>query len=199
MGVGVVIGPLVGGWLSADSLSRPFLAALRKTLFGRAGMLLLLVCLLSFGLTSFQAVGGLYVVDKFGFDTKQVGTVWMVMGAVTILVQGGLAGPLTRRLGELPLIYAGLVGGAVGFLGMSLAVGYPSTLVALSMGLNSAANSLGRVAGPIWAGYLYVVNIEYPYVSGAGVLLAGLLFCIVWLRPVPREGAAIRTPARRSS
>jgi DHA1 family multidrug resistance protein-like MFS transporter len=123
MGVGTVVGPLVGGWLSADSLSLPFLVgagiafvalllvlfalpeshkphgagsgqaqpgrrALWRTVLGPAGMLLLLICLVSFALTSVQGVTGLYVVDKFDFSTKQVGAVWMVMGGVTILVQG---------------------------------------------------------------------------------------------------------------
>jgi DHA1 family multidrug resistance protein-like MFS transporter len=210
MGVGTVVGPLVGGWLSADSLSLPFLVgagiayialllvlfalpeshkphgagsgqaqpgrrALWRTVLGPAGMLLLLICLDSFALTSVQGVTGLYVVDKFDFSTKQVGAVWMVMGGVTILVQGLLAGPLTRRFGELPLIYVGLLGSALGYLAMSLAAGYLTTLLAVGfftlslsvmgpplnayvsafagehqgtiMGLNSAAASLGKVAG----------------------------------------------------
>lgn len=245
MGVGTVVGPLAGGWLSANSLSLPFLigsgiafvalllvlvllpeslapraagggrtlptrAALFTTLVGPAGVLLLLVCLLGFGMANVQGVTGLYVVDKFSFNTKQVGTVWMVMGGVTILVQGLLTGPLTKRLGEVPLIYAGLAGGALGFLGMSLAVDYVTTLLALGfftlslalmgpalnaylstfagehqgtvMGLNSAATSLGRVVGPLWAGYLYEVNLEYPYFSGAGALILGLAVCAWGMR-----------------
>jgi DHA1 family multidrug resistance protein-like MFS transporter len=238
MGVGIVVGPLLGGLLSADSLSLPFFVgaglalaafvlvililpeshsgqpaagnqaslareAIRGTFLSPAGILLLLIFVMSFGLTGFEGITGLYVVDKFGFDTRQVGTIWMVMGAMLILVQGVLVGPLTKRLGERPLILAGLAAGAVGFAGMSLAVDYLTTLLAVAlftlalaligpalnaylstfagenqgtvMGLNSAATSLGKVAGPLWAGYIYEVNIEYPYLSGAGTLLLGLL------------------------
>jgi predicted MFS family arabinose efflux permease len=50
------------------------------------------------------------------------------------------------------------------------------------MGLNSAANSLGRVVGPLWGGYLYDLNIEYPFFSGAASLLIGLLLSIIGLR-----------------
>jgi DHA1 family multidrug resistance protein-like MFS transporter len=189
-------------------------------------MLLLLVFMMSFGLTSFQGITGLYVVDKFDFNTKQVGAIWMVMGAVLILVQGLLTGPLTRRFGDLPLISAGLAGGAIGFLGMSLAVDALTTLLAVGlftaalalvgpalnailsthagehqgtvMGLNSAASSMGRVVGPLWAGYLYEVDIDYPYFSGSAALVLSLAVCYAVMRaarrgpqPLPAEGSAL--------
>jgi hypothetical protein len=59
---------------------------------------------------------GLYVVDKFAFDTTQVGMIWMVMGGVMIVAQGVLVGPLTKKLGDLNLIRIGLLGGALGFV-----------------------------------------------------------------------------------
>ncbi len=238
MGVGIVVGPLLGGFLSTDSLSLPFfigaglafvafllvivilpesrvsqpaaykqarlsLEMLRQTFLSPVGILLLLIFVMSFGLTSFQGITGLYVIDKFAFDTKQVGAIWMVMGGMLIVVQGTVIGPLTKRFGESFLIRAGLIGGALGFIAMSLAVGYVTTLLALGfftvalaligpalnahisrfagehqgsiMGLNSAATSLGRVIGPLWAGYLYEINIEFPYLSGAAALVLGLL------------------------
>jgi DHA1 family multidrug resistance protein-like MFS transporter len=238
MGVGIVIGPILGGFLSTDSLSFPFFIGaglafaafllvililpesrgtqsvtneqtrmtfetLRQTFLSPVGILLLLIFVMSFGLTSFQGITGLYVIDKFAFDTKQVGAIWMVMGGMLIVVQGALTGPLTKRFGEAFLIRAGLAGGALGFIAMSLATGYVTTLLALGfftialamigpalnahisrfagerqgtvMGLNSAATSLGRVIGPLWAGYLYEVNIEFPYFSGAAALILGLL------------------------
>jgi DHA1 family multidrug resistance protein-like MFS transporter len=238
MGVGVVVGPLVGGLLSTHSLSLPFFVgagmafvafllvifvlpesharqaaarqkplldrvALRQTFLSPAGIVLLLIFIMSFGMTSFQGIMGLYVVDKFSFDTRQVGAIWMVMGSMLILIQGWLTGPLTRRFGELPLIFAGLAAGALGFFGLSMAYDYLTTLLAVGfftlalaligpalnaylssfagdqqgtlMGLNSAATSLGKVVGPLWAGYLYEINIEYPFFSGAAALFLSLL------------------------
>jgi DHA1 family multidrug resistance protein-like MFS transporter len=245
MGIGIVIGPLLGGFLSTDSLSLPFfigaglafaafmlvisilpesrvpqpaaykrisvnIGTLRKTFLSPVGILLLLIFVMSFGLTSFQGITGLYVVDKFSFNTKQVGAIWMVMGGMLIVVQGTLTAPLTKRFGESFLIRAGLIGGALGFVAMSLAVNYVTTLIALGfftlalaligpalnayishfagerqgtvMGLNSAATSLGRVIGPLWAGYLYEINIEFPYLSGAAALVLGLLVSFVGLQ-----------------
>ena len=179
---------------------------LRRVLASPAGLLLLLIFIMSFGLANFQGVIGLYAVDKFSFSTGQVGALWMVIGAVLLLGQGGLAGPLTQRFGELPLIRAGLAGGAAGFLLISLAVGFTTLLLALGfftlalaligpalnsyisrfsgehqgalMGLNSAATSLGRVVGPLLAGPLYDLNMAYPLWSGAGTLLLGTLLAV---------------------
>ena len=255
VGVGVILGPLLGGMLSTNSLSLPFFigsalafialllvifllpeskpTSLRtkegvplnelsatprrrvldiylRIFFSPAGVLLLLVFIMSFGMTNFQGMIGLYVVDKFAFNTRQVGSVWMLMGLILILAQGVLVGPLTKKLGDLAIIRVGLLGGTIGFVLVALAVDYTTTLLALGffilslaligpalnsylsgfagenqgtvMGLNSAANSLGRVVGPLWGGYLYDINIEYPFFSGAASLLVGLLVSLVGLR-----------------
>ena len=183
---------------------------LRRVFISPAGLLLLLIFIMSFGLANFQGIIGLYAVDKFGFHTGQIGLLWMVIGAVLILGQGGLTGPLTRRFGELPLICAGLAGGAVGFMLISLAVNFTTLLLALGfftlslaligpalnahisqfaeghqgtlMGLNSACSSLGRVAGPLLAGPLFDRNLEYPLWSGSVTLLLGTVMSIYLLR-----------------
>jgi predicted MFS family arabinose efflux permease len=157
------------------------------------------------------------VVDKFAFNTKQVGAVWMVMGFIMIIAQGVLVGPLTRKLGDLTLIKMGLFGGAIGFVLVAFAVDYLTTLLALGffilalaligpalnsyisnfagehqgtvMGLNSAATSLGRVIGPLWGGYLYDLDIAYPFFSGAATLTLGLLLSLISLRGQARPQA----------
>jgi hypothetical protein len=51
------------------------------------------------------------------------------------------------------------------------------------MGMNSAMTSLGRVVGPLWGGYIYDINIEYPFFSGAATLLLGWLVTLYALSP----------------
>ena len=258
-GIGVVLGPLMGGLLSKDSLSLPFfvgsgLAALAlllvifllpeskpaspstgdlppsieknlppkplrtrdmylRVFFSPVGLLLLLIFIMSFGMTNFQGMIGLYVVDKLDFTTTQVGSLWVVMGAMLIIVQGVLVGALTEKFGDLNLIKAGLLGGALGFVFVAFAWNYISTLLALGffilalaligpalnshisnfagehqgtvMGLNSASTSLGKVLGPLWGGFIYDINIEYPFFSGAATLLLGLLVSLIGFRKQP--------------
>jgi MFS transporter, DHA1 family, multidrug resistance protein len=178
-----------------------------RILRGPAGILLLLTFIMSFGMTNFQGMIGLYAIDKFAFNTKQVGAIWMVMGGVLILGQGVLVGPLSKRFGDLTLIRSGLLGGAVGFVLVALAVDYITMLLALGlfvlalaligpalnscisnfageqqgsvMGLNSAATSLGRVVGPLWGGYIYDININDPFFSGAVTFLLGVLVSLI--------------------
>jgi DHA1 family multidrug resistance protein-like MFS transporter len=250
MGVGVVIGPLLGGLLSEQSLALPFFVgsaaalvalflvllilpeshasrpasdpgtpwnwrSVREVVLSPAGVLLLLIFIIAFGLAGFQGIIGLYVIDQLGFITSQVGYLWMVMGAVMILVQGVLIGPLTKRLGEVTLIRLGLLGSAVGyglillageFISLLLAVGFLTLALALVgptlnarlslyarehlgalMGLNSTATSLGRVTGPLLAGPLFDLNLSYPFLSGIGVLLIGFLVSLVGLRDDQRH------------
>jgi DHA1 family multidrug resistance protein-like MFS transporter len=251
VGVGVILGPLMGGLLSTDSLSLPFfigsglafLALLLvifllpeshvsksdngkqasptreiylRILLSPAGILLLLIFIMSFGMTNFQGMIGLYVVDKLAFDTTQVGTIWMLMGGILILAQGGLVGPLTKKFGDLNLIKVGLLGGSIGFVLVALAMNYITVMLALGffilslaligpalnsyisnfagesqgtvMGLNSAMTSLGRVVGPLWGGTIYDINIEYPFYSGAVTLLLGLMVSLIGLKSQPPAG-----------
>jgi DHA1 family multidrug resistance protein-like MFS transporter len=178
-----------------------------RLLFSSAGILLLLIFVMSFGMSNFQGMIGLYVVDKLNFATTQVGSLWMVMGAMLIIVQGALVGVLTEKFGDLNLIKAGLMGGALGFVLVAVAWNYLTALLALGffilalaligpalnsyisnfanehqgtvMGLNSSFTSLGKVLGPLWGGYIYDINIEYPFFSGAAALLIGLLVSVI--------------------
>lgn len=250
VGLGVVLGPMLGGLLSTDSLSLPFFIGsglallallfvylflpethpsqssektqkaenfwrwpvLKKILFSPAGMLLFLVFIMSFGMTNFQNISGLYVVDKFQFDTRQVGAIWMVAGGVMLVGQGVLTGLLAKYVGEVMVVRLGLLLGALGFAALLLANGFVSILVlsgifmlavaligpALNaylssfggehqgalMGLNMAFASLGRVFGPLWAGFIYDINIAYPFASGAVILFAGFVFSLLGLRAV---------------
>jgi len=66
-----------------------------------------------------------------------------------------------------------------------------------AMGLNNSFNSLGRVAGPIWAGFAFDWNYNLPYLSGALVMFLGFLAGLAW---VSQEGAAApRAEAQRQT
>ncbi len=248
IGVGVVLGPLLSGFLSTSSLSLPFFVgsglaalalvliylllpesrlahsrepaapsqsfwhreALKQVLLGPVGVLMLLIFIIAFAMTNFQGIIGLYVVEKFDFNTRQVGAIWMVLGAVMIVGQGALSDPLAKRFGEVAVIRSALLVGSIGFITLLLAQGFVPMLCATAffllavalispaltgyistfseenqgamMGMNTAFASLGRVAGPLWAGFSFDVNRSYPFISGAAALLVSFTISLVFLR-----------------
>ena len=158
---------------------------------------------INFGKSNFTGAYALFAAGRFGFGTEEVGTILMVTGLIYALAQGVLVGPLTKKMGEGGVIKLALAGSAFGFFVMLLAIDYitmlltvclfnlfnallkPSTMALISrkttiaqgsaMGIAEAYMSLGRMIGPLWAGYMLDVNINIPYISG------GLFFLVVFL------------------
>ena len=264
MGLGVVIGPGIGGWLVQESLALPFFVAagvsavawilillflpeslpaekrdhtgkalgliqlkdMWAVLMGPLAFLFILAMLLSFGLTNFEAIVGLYALDRYGYGPAEVGAIIAVMGVVTAVFQLVLTGPLTKRWGEDRLIRASLLGSAIGFMLMLQAKSFPAVLATIAlfilsnamlrpgvtsliskrthggqgiaMGLANSFMSLGRIVGPIWAGLIFDVNIDYPYMSGALVMLIAFAASLLWLiadSPLSSASMAKRGPA----
>jgi DHA1 family multidrug resistance protein-like MFS transporter len=191
-----------------------------QALFRPIGVLLFVMFLVSFGLANFEAVFGLYAAQKFGYGPERVGAILMVIGIVTTVGKGALTGPLTKRWGEPIVIKASLLAGAMGFVVLLLANTYLTVLLAtgvfilsktllrpavlsltskqatvgqgVAMGLSNSFMSLGRIVGPIWAGFVFDVNFNYPYVSGAGILFIGFLIALVRISEERKEAVRAR-------
>ena len=247
MGMGLVLGPGIGGLLAGDALSTPFFVGsglsmlalilillflpeslpkpdrvqdvqikgiefkqIWQALFGPIGYLMVLSFFVFFGLTNFEGIFGLYAQHRFDYNTIQVGSVMMVIGLISTIVQGGLTGPLTRKFGERMVIKASLIASSIGFLVMLwadsdltlyLTVGFfvfanamlrpgIASLVSLeakggqgtALGLANSFMSLGRIVGPLWAGFMFDVRISFPYLSGALIFLVLFFVSFSWLR-----------------
>jgi DHA1 family multidrug resistance protein-like MFS transporter len=174
--------------------------------------------LVSFGLTAFEGIFGLYALERFDYGPQRVGTILMVIGFVSALVQMAATGPLTRRWGEAAVIKGSLLLSAVGFPLMLLANSYPTILVTsgffmlgvsllrpavaslisrqatvgqgVAMGLNNSFQSMGRIVGPIWAGFIFDLDLRYPYLSGSLIMLVGFIFSLFTVR----QEAGEKTP-----
>jgi DHA1 family multidrug resistance protein-like MFS transporter len=191
--------------------------ALWRALLGPVGALLFMVSLFSFALTNFEAVFGLYALEKFGYGPERVGTILMVIAVVSTVGKAALTGPATKRWGEASVIKASALAGSVGFLVLLLADTYVTILLAtgffilsktllrpaafsliskratpstssghrvgqgVAMGLSNSFMSLGRIAGPIWAGFIFDVNVDYPYLSGSALMFVGFLISLAWV------------------
>jgi DHA1 family multidrug resistance protein-like MFS transporter len=53
------------------------------------------------------------------------------------------------------------------------------------MGLNNAYMSLGRVIGPLWAGAVIDINMFFPFITGAAIMMLGFIASLVYLRDTP--------------
>jgi len=175
------------------------------------GVLLLLTFISTSGLMIFANVFGLYALEKFDFGPDDVGVMMMVLGMVSALAQGVLAGPLTKKWGDETVIKAGLFATAIGFGLMLLANNYLAILLAtaffaltvalqapaltsltsrratvpqgIAMGLSNSFVSLGRIVGPVLGGAVLDIDLSLPYLCGAAVMLIGFTGSLFWIRP----------------
>ena len=171
--------------------------------------------LVAFSATVFYAIFGLYALEKFDYGTEQVGTILMVVGLVSAVSQGALTGPLTKRLGEAAVIKLSLLATSVGFLILIPADSFLTVLLTtglfilatsllapavtaltskwvtmdqgVAMGLSNSFMSLGRIVGPVCAGLLFDINLNYPYICGAVILFLGFVVSLLWVTQEPRR------------
>jgi DHA1 family multidrug resistance protein-like MFS transporter len=134
----------------------------------------------------------------------------MVIAIVSTVGKATLTGPTTKRWGEALVIKASLLAGSVGFLVLLAANTYITILLATGffilsktllrpasfaliskqttlgqgtvMGLSNSFMSLGRIIGPIWAGFIFDVNVNYPYISGSLLMMIGFFISLLWAR-----------------
>lgn len=248
MGIGMVIGPGIAGWLANISLSTPFFLAsalsalalvlvwailpeslpvekrvtsskkirgpqldqMWKSLNSPIGFLFFIAFLLSFGLTNFESIFGLYALIRFEYGPSQVGILLTLIGLISAIAQGLLTGPMTKLWGEVNVIKISLLASAIGFPLMLLATSYITILLTIgffvlansllrpavasliskrattgqgiAMGLNNSFMSLGRSIGPLVAGFFFDFNINLPYITGGIIFLLGFVLSSLKLK-----------------
>ena len=180
-----------------------------KTIFSPVGRLFTLTFVSTSGLYIFSNAFGLYGLEKFGFGTKEVGVVYMVLGLVSMLSIGLLVGPATKLLGDEKIVQFGFLGAAISLGLMPLANGLISVILitgllavavslqgisltsltsklatteqGVTMGLSNSFVSLGRIVGPILGGVLLDINLNLPFTGAAGMLLIAFIFSTIWI------------------
>jgi MFS transporter, DHA1 family, tetracycline resistance protein len=230
-GVGFVLGPAIGGLASLGNRRLPFFVA--AAISGINGVVALrrlpetrrvpahdpvvttsshrpdLVRLAAIGFLSIAAFGAFEAMfsrfgsARFRLTEGSVSVVFVGVGLWLVVVQGGLVGKVTERIGSrrslhvgLTLLIAGLVlvsvtktwatlVPALALLGLGQGLAGPnlSALVAESAGDRSRGEALGfqqsagaaaRVVGPLCAGWLFDRGVGLPYLVGAIFVALGL-------------------------
>lgn len=246
-GLGIVLGPMLGGLLSGDSASftlpcivagvMSLLAIFAAAVFlpeslsaekrganrehHRSGPKLAIYDLLrqtgnrlltlqyvfhSLSVSSLTYMFPLWMGDTLGWGAREVGIVFGIQGALMVVFQGVLLGPLVRLLGEwlflritVTAFFLGLLGGAfattmpvmvgsmyVAMTGATLCMPLLNTIVShrtpvayrgRMLGVTSAASSWGRVLGPLLAGSLLALfGYQVAWLGSAGVVLIYMIW-----------------------
>ena len=187
------------------------LRAWRQAIFSPIGTLFILTFISTCGLMIFANVFGLYGLERFDYGPEQVGIIMMVLGLVSALTQGFLAGPATKKWGDEAVIKIGLLVTAISFglmiladtfitvllttafFGITVSIQSPALLSltsrratipqGIAMGLSNSFVSLGRIVGPILGGVVLDINLILPYLSGSVIMLIAFFASMLWIKP----------------
>ena len=186
---------LYGYWVLPESLPHSLRTGFRWSKANPLGALTLLRSHSElFGLAAVNFLGNLahvvlpsisvlYMMYRYGWDERIVGLTLAGVGVASIIVQGALAGPITKRIGERAALMIGLGFGVAGFLvcafaqsGAAFWIGIP--LLAL-WGLEgpAAMSLMSRLVGRSEQGQLQGANSS---VTGIANLLGPTLFAQVF-------------------
>jgi DHA1 family tetracycline resistance protein-like MFS transporter len=149
--------------------------------------------------SAMESTYALLLKDVYELSDATVPWVFMYIGVLVTIVQGGLVGPLTRRFGEKRLFvmgavlqglalavlpFAGDVGGllaATAPLAIGSGLSSPALSALLSrasraedqggtLGIGQSAAAMGRIVGPISGTFSFSFHHAYPYLAGAAVM-----------------------------
>ncbi len=177
-----------------DSLVRQLLQSYRKPYF----LSLIIVFVASFGLANYETVFSLFVDHKFGFTAQDIAIIITFGSIAGAVVQATIFGWMMNRFGGQKLIIVCLIASAI-FIVLTLLVHTYFLIFAVTFavflamdilrpaigtqlsqqagheqgyvaGLNSAYTSLGNIAGPVVAGALFDLDVNYPYMMAAIIL-----------------------------
>jgi DHA1 family multidrug resistance protein-like MFS transporter len=181
--------------LSKTAKSASRISSLLSGLRGSSGFLFALAFLLAFALANMESVLALYGGKRFFMGPAEIGLLMGGLGLVSVIEQGVVIGPLSKRFGETRIIQGGLLIGIAGFVGMALfqvkwglvasalifnmgnVLLAPSVTSLVSkqaqtgqgeaMGLNNSFQALGRAIGPLWAGFAFDMFTTLSFWTGA--------------------------------
>jgi DHA1 family multidrug resistance protein-like MFS transporter len=175
------------------------------------GFLLFLAFLATFGTSNFESIFSLYVLKKLEYPTERIGAILTVVGFIALVGRGVLTGLFTRLWGETTVIKASILTAAAGFVFLLLANDFVTVVAATgffvfavtflrpsihsltsqrasvgqgaALGLSNSFVSLGRIAGALWAGAIFDVNMDFPYMSGILIMLVCFGLSLVFIKP----------------
>ena len=168
----------------------------------------------AFTMSGLETTFPLFIEKGWNYKQREMGWMFMIMGAVVVPIQGVLLGRFINRFGERRIILVGLFLNALGLALLPIAFSFTTLTVCITItgignqlirptnsswisketqigqgtaiGIMDAFLSLGRILGPLLAGWLYEQG-TYPYVTLAGILVIAMLCLYIPLRRIGSE------------
>ncbi|QQZ08319.1 MFS transporter [Heyndrickxia vini] len=194
--------------ISANAKQTNFFSDLKRSIHPIYIIAFILVFVLAFGLSAYETVFSLFSDHKFGFTPKDIAIIITISSIFGVVVQIFLFGKMVDKLGEKKLIQLCLIVGAVFAVASTVISSFLAVLVVTCFvflafdllrpalttflsraagkeqgfvaGMNSTYTSLGNIAGPAIGGILFDININYPYLFAAVIMVVGLGITVVW-------------------
>ncbi|AHD05648.1 MFS transporter [Paenibacillus larvae] len=194
--------------ISANAKQTNFISNIKRSVNPVYFIAFIIVFVLAFGLSAYETVFSLFSDHKFGFTPKDIAVIITISATFGVIMQIFMFGKMVNKLGEKKLIQLCLITGAIlaiastvvsSFLSMlavtcfiflafdllrpalttflSKAAGKEQGFIA---GMNSTYTSLGNILGPAIGGILFDVNIHYPYLFAAVIMVIGLGITVMW-------------------
>ncbi len=192
-----------------SSRFQPLLDALGRR---ETALPVLVYFLATFAFANMEATLALLALDRFGFNTEQVGFLFGYLGILFALVQGGLIRRLVPRFGEPRLVAVGALSAAaalliigrsetlvflltgLGLLAFGQGISNPtltslvsrmtaSTQQGAALGVTQSMGSLGRILGPLIGGWLYLnISLAAPYYFGGFTMALAGMLSLYYVR-----------------
>ncbi len=178
------------------------------------GILFLIFFIVNLAFSNLETVFALYIDKVFNYTTKEAGYFFAMIGLISATVQGVFIGRFSKKFGEKKLIIGSLLLLGLSFIllpifkqvvfftifmafiAFSLGLHNPSVTSLISknatkeeqggvLGINQSFSALGRILGPLWAGFFFDhFGVGIPFLT-AGVLI--LLAFVVSLNLMRRQ------------
>ena len=173
----------------------------------------------TFSFAGLEMTFPLFIEDRWNYGEREMGWMFMFIGAIAVPLQGGLLGRLINSLGERRIILIGLLLSAIGMALLLNAYSFVTLTVYLTIagvgnqlirptnaswiskqtrigqgaaiGIMDAFLSLGRILGPLLGGWLYAKE-AYPYAVLSGILLITTFCLYIPLRRIKDGVESIR-------
>ncbi|USK33100.1 MFS transporter [Bacillus sp. F19] len=194
--------------ISANTKQTNFISDLKRSLNPLYFIAFIIVFVLAFGLSAYETVFSLFSDHKFGFTPKDLAAIITISSIFGVVVQIFMFGKMVDILGEKKMIQLCLIIGSIlavastvvsSLLGVLVVTCFiflafdllrPALTTFLSKaggkeqgfvaGMNSTYTSLGNIVGPAMGGILFDVNIHYPYLFAAVIMIIGLGITVMW-------------------